>query len=371
MDMLGQEGRERTWSQFYKLFVEPELEKRSDVAWSDIHKVLIKLPQDKEPIVEFNDEVQFKYAVEDPVARNKGDVLKYYDIREIKEILPPKVDDRYVAFVYAWRSGDYINFAFDCTPNHSDFDKNEHKLAEALSLRLYYEAMEVIMSPVFETHKQLALIGLPLCPELIPFPLNKIVKHIRANELDAALKLIEVHCDDTFLEELVQKWYSREMPRERRALYDQALKTHVCDLYVVTMNALMGEFEGIITEWLTKDLAGVEVTDLGSYRKKFEKFKSIVETAIPLETIEHKVLQSITKFLISPDTLLQKFNIAEWNNPSINVNNPSRHIIQHGKHVPEYYTKINSIKMFLVIHSIYWCIYCYETYKRDIRQEQQ
>ncbi len=371
MDILGQEGRERAWSQFYKLFVEPELEKRSDLTWSEVYKVLVRLPQDKEPIVEFNDEAQFIYAVEDPVARNKGDVLQYYEIREIKEILAPKVDNRYVAFIYAWRSGDYINFTFDFMPNHTDFDENEHKLGEALSIRLYYEAMEIIMSPVFETSEQLAQMGLPLCPKLIPFPLNKIVKHVRDNEQDAALKLIEEHCDNTFLEEMVQGWYSREMPKGRKILYDQALKTHASDQYVVTINALIGEFEGIITEWLTRYSVADEVTDLGSYRKKFKKFKAMMETVIPLETIEHLMLQSITNFLISPDTLLQKFNIAEWNNPSINVNNPSRHIIQHGKLVPEYYTRINSIKMFLVIHSIYWCIYCYETYKRDIRQEQQ
>ncbi len=371
MDMLGQEGKERAWHQLYEQFVRPELDKRSDVAWSDINKVLIKLPQDSDPIVEFNNEIRFIYKVEDPVERSAGEMLGFHEIREIKEVLPPTVDGRPVAFVYAWRAGATIRFTFDFRPNSPDFEEENHKLAPALQYRLECELLELILMPVVDSIDRLLDIGLSAFPALIPYPLNKISKYIHDNEHIEALKLIKMHCDNTFLEQLVLKWYSYEMPRERRALYDQALKTHACGLYVVTINALMGEFEGIITEWLTKTLADGEVTDLGSYNKKFEKFKSIVEAATPLETIEHKVLQSITKFLISPDTLLQKFNIVEWNNPSINVNNPSRHIIQHGKHVPEYYTRINSIKMFLVIHSIYWCIYYYETYKRDIRQEQQ
>ena len=110
MDMLGQQGRERAWSQIYELFVEPELDKRSDIAWENVYKVLIKLPKDKEPIVEFNHEVRFLYAMEDPVARYAGGTLQYYEIREIKEVLPPKVGDRNVAFIYAWRKKGQIYF---------------------------------------------------------------------------------------------------------------------------------------------------------------------------------------------------------------------------------------------------------------------
>ena len=95
-----------------------------------------------------------------------------------------------------------------------------------------------------------------------------------------------------------------------------------------------------------------------------------METVIPLETVEYRILRSVCEFLVSPDTILQKFSLVNWNNPTINSNNPSRHMIVHGKRVPEYYTRANSIKMFLVIHSIYWCIYCYETYKRDIHEQQ-
>ena len=367
--MLDKEGKERAWSQFYGLFIEPELEKRSTIAWSDIYKVLIKLPKDTEPVVEFNNEVSFIYAVEDPVARNAGAALEYHEIRAIGEILPPKVDDRYVAFIYAWRTGDHIKFTFDFRPNSPDFDENEYKLGDALSMRLYYEFIEVIMPSVFEAHERLAWIGLPLCPELIPFPLNKIVKYICDNDQDAASKLIEEHCDNAFLEELVQNWYKFEMPRERKTLYDQALKTHSYNLYVVTINALMGEFEGIITDWLFRNL-GEEAKQIKEYSGKFQKFKDIMETVIPSEKVEHLIFRSICEFLVSPETILQKFYIRNWNDPVITKNNPSRHIIQHGKYIPEYYTRTNSVKMFLVIHSIYWCIYCYETYKRDIRQEQ-
>ena len=243
MHSLNQEDMERTWSQISDLYIKPELVERSKVSpidLSDVRKVLIKLPKNCDPIVEINEEARFLYAVEDPIARTAGETLESHEIMAIKEILPPKVDDHSVAFIYAWRARNHVYFAIDFSPNRPDFDDCEHKLGDALSIRLYYEALETIMAPVFDAHQHLASLGVPLCAELIPYPLNRIAKHISDGAPDAALSLIEVYCNNAFVENMVQGWYSREMPNERKSLYDQALKTHALELYDVTINALMG-----------------------------------------------------------------------------------------------------------------------------------
>ena len=366
MDSLDEEGRERAWSQFYKLFIEPELEKRSTIAWSDIHKVLIKIPKDKEPIVEFNNEVQFLYELDDPVARNAGDTLGYHEIREIKEIFPPKVDNRSVAFIYAWRTRDRIYFAFDFSPNWPDFDEDTHKLGAALRYRLECEALELVIAPVLQSEAKLLEIGMSIFPALIPYPLNAVVKHQIEGETNKALRIMEEHCDLDFIKEQIANWYSVYMFEERRELIDEALQAHSSGLYHVTINALIGQIEGIITDWLHRNS---EANTPWRAESKFKEFQRLMESVIPVETVEAVILQSVSRFLISPDTILQTF--SEWNNPALNADSVSRHVIQHGKYVPKYYAKANSIKMFLVIDSISWCIQCYESYKNVIHTESQ
>lgn len=361
MDTLGEEGRERIWSQIYDLFIEPELTKRSDIDWSDIYKVLIKLPQDRAPIVEFNNEVTFLYAVEDPVVRTVGETLGFDEIRAIKEIHPPKVDDRSVAFVYAWCKGDHIYFAFDCSPNWPDFDEENHKLGAGLQYRLECEALEHILAPVIHSEDRLLEIGVSIFPALIPFPLNAVAKNQLEGETDKALRVMEEHCDVEFIKEQVADWHSVHVLEERKELIDEALQAHSSGLYHMSINALVGQIEGIVTDWLYRS---DEANTPWKAESKFKEFQRLVESVIPVETLEVVILQSVSRFLVSPDTILRTF--SDWKNPELNVDSVSRHVIQHGKYVPEYYTKGNSIKMFLVIDSIKWCIQCYEFYKREI-----
>ena len=364
MDMLGEVGRERAWSQIYSLFIEPALEKRSDIAWENVHKVLIRLPTDKEPIVQFNNEFQFVYAVEDPVARNMGDVLQYHDFRDIKEVLPPKVNDIYVAFVYAWRATDRVFFAFDCRPNYPDFDEEKYELGAGLQYRLKCEALELILVPVVNSKERLLEIGLSIFPALVPFPLNAIVKHLLDGEKSEAYDVLEDHCVPNFIKEHMASWYSLQLFEDRRELFEEALRTHSMGLYHVTIIALISQIEGIITDWLYRNS---EAKTPWRAASKFKEFQRLLESVIPVETVEAVILQSVSRFLVSPETILQKF--YDWNSSVLNIDSVSRNVSLHGKYVPEYYTKANSIKMFLVIDSISWCIQCYESYRDHIHTE--
>ena len=363
---LTPDGRERFWKQIYELFIEPELVKRS-ANFSEVCRVLIKLPKEKEPIVEFNENVQFSYVIEgtENAPRSRGESLNYYEIKQIKKILPPKVDNRSVAFIYAWRKKDNIYFAFDFSPNYPDFDENTHELGTGISSRLYYEMIgHILFQHVKNAEDELLKIGMSVFPALIPFPLNTIVKHLNEGKTNKALQAIKNHCDSDFIEELTKNWYSVGIFRDKQPLFDEALQAHSCNLYHSVIHTLISQIEGIVTDWLFSLGNGKKEKPWRS-ETKFKEFKCIMENVIPLESVEEFVLQSIGKFLVSPETILKPF---QWSNPDINTNILNRHPIQHGKYIPGYYVKANSIKIFLMIDSIYWCIQCYENYKDHLHK---
>ena len=195
-----------------------------------------------------------------------------------------------------------------------------------------------------------------------------ITKLILENDPSAALKVLCEHCNDSFLTEMFDELFKVNQARIRKQLYLEALEAHRRGWYHLTINALVGQIEGIITDFLAVELRGANVDLPGSYGGKFRKFKEVIESVMPAEEIEERILQSLCDFLISPDTMLQRFNVQEWDEPLASTAFPSRHRVQHGNYVPEYYTHENSIKMFLVIQSIYWCISCFNAY-RSVRRE--
>ena len=369
MHSLNQEDMERKWSQISDLYIKPELVERSKVSpidLSDVRKVLIKLPKNCDPIVEINEEAQFLYAVEDPIARTAGETLESHEIMAIKEILPPKVDDHSVAFIYAWRARNHVYFAIDFSPNGPDFDEENHGLGAGLHYRLECELLELVLAPAIHSIDKLQDIGVSVFPALVPYPINTIVKQLLNCEKSQAISVIEDYCNPDFIRKLMVNWYSIKPFGDRKGLFDETLQAHSCGYYHVTISTLIGQIEGIITDWL---IANKEANTPWKAESKFKEFQRLIESVVPIETVEEIILQSVSRFLVSPDTILRSF--SKWNNPALNVDSPSRHPMTHGKYVPEYYTKANSIKMFLVIDSISWCIQCYENYKKDIHTESQ
>ena len=367
MDMFGEEGRERAWSRIYELYIEPEVEKRPDVEWSAIYKVLIKLPKGKEPEVEFNDEVQFIYAVEDPVGRNAGEALEYYDFREIKEIIPPKVDNRSVAFIYAWRTRDHIYFACDFSPNLPDFDESSHKLSQGLEFHLKCKLIERMIPNMVQAQPLLLKHGLALFSRLLNYPLNQMVKSFVDGNPEVALNLLEEYANPDFIRSVVAQWNRVESFVAREPLFAEAVEAHANGQYHLSINALIGHIEGTITDWLYKEVKAPHDVPVG-YKSRIETFKQTIEVTVTPEFAVNKVIESICEFLISPETLLQGY--FDWNSPLPNINSPHRNFLAHGKYIRELYTKVNSIKMFLVLDSICFCIECYEDHKNEIQELQ-
>src|ERR1043165_1048782 len=100
---MSPEGIKNMFSQIDKLWIAPEVEKRRNNKSlpSDfkIFRCLIRLPQDKEPIVEFNDEIslvaEFETAPGEKI--KAGDEVYLHQVKSIKTIHPPKVDEKRVA----------------------------------------------------------------------------------------------------------------------------------------------------------------------------------------------------------------------------------------------------------------------------------
>lgn len=367
MDLLGEEGRARAWSQFYSFFIEPALEKRSDLAWCDVYTLLIKLPQDQEPIVEFNEDVGFLYQVEDPNERKAGEGLAFHEIGEIKRIVPPKVDGVYVAYAYAWRTDTDIHFTFDFGPNHSDFDASSHKLSQGLEFHLKCKFTEKMLPDLLKAQTVLLKHGLALFPRLLNYPINKMVKLFQEGNSDLALKVLRDYASPDIIRTVVAQWNRVDSFVAREPLFDESLVAHENGHYHLSINALIGHVEGIITDWLYKEVNDPSDVPNG-YKARIENFKQTIEVTVTPEFAVNKVIESICEFLISPETLLQGY--FDWDSPQPNTDSTHRHMLAHGKYIREYFTEVNSIKLFLVLDSICFCIECYEDHKHKIQMVQ-
>lgn len=358
------EFADRVWNQFFAGIIQPELERRSShnpVDFSDVSRLMILFPNEGVPIVELNDEVRIVYAVEETegVPRQRGERLTAFETKQIKEILPPTIEDRRVAYFYAWRVPEQILFTFDFSPNWPDFDTATQKLTAQLHRHLTFKFLERILEAILHAEENLQKIGMSVGLTLLPYPINTMVRLIDAEMTSVAMLVLKDHCDPAFITSLVDKWFSLGCFLDRKPLFVETLQAFEMGQHHLVINALIGQVEGVITDWLYDVLEDQEETNFESPKQKFNRFKRIMYSIVPFERVESLLVRSACDFLTSPEAILRRFR---WDDPNLNTRSLSRHAIQHGKYVREDYTQENSIKLYLLLDNIHWCIECYETY---------
>lgn len=120
---LDENGARNFLNQIFKLWIEPEIARRrvSGKASEDfaVARCLIKLPPDRAPMVEFNNEVEWLANAKIPLGtiKAKGQPIFLHEVQEITGVSPPKVDGRRVAFVYLFQEGAQYSIVFDFSPN--------------------------------------------------------------------------------------------------------------------------------------------------------------------------------------------------------------------------------------------------------------
>jgi hypothetical protein len=186
-------------------YIVPELEVREREgrlpSGFKLKKCLVRLPMNRPPIVEFNQEIKLQAKVKVPAGIKiaRGDPVTLEQVECIDSVSPPEVDGVRVAFFYAHFLGGQLVTFFDLRPNHSPTlleNEGEWDLGREMGKALTYSIIELAISYYGTVQADLAKIGLWAAPALIPYPLVKIVGLVKAGEVVTARQLFLEHCSE-------------------------------------------------------------------------------------------------------------------------------------------------------------------------------
>jgi hypothetical protein len=358
-NMLGPEGAKNFFDQIMQLWVNPEVSRRKqEGTWPDcflINKCLITFPKGKSPIVKFNDEANLvaRIKIAPGTSFQKGQPVYVHEVQYIDSVMAPKYHKKPVAFVYFVRDGgNNFQIFFDFSPNWPEGQlkkpTNEVSvcagIAEFMQKKLVEEAVRVQES----FQKQLYKIGLWTAPALLPYPLSKIVLQLEKDDIDGAKSTLVNHCTPEFLEKLSAKWWNIKEFELRRTLIEAAINAHKEGKYVLSIPALLPQIEGIISDWTYNQKPEDLPVRIGSKTKKFRD--TLLEKPKPF--LYNRVVNSSINFVLEGPVLKSFKNWID----NIEKAFPNRHEVEHGKYDPSLFTEQNSIKLILLIDTLFFII---------------
>ena len=359
--MINDEGVIKLFEQSLKLWIEPEIakRKRENKLPSDfkIDQCLIRLPQNSPPIVEFNQEggLIARVKVRDPESIKKGDPVYLHQIERIETVEPPTVNGEKVAFIYLKWTGKSYQIIFDFAPNIPNklVPNGVEKVISpndfiARSLQGILTEKVIIIHDKYQ--KLLEEIGLWAVPSLLPYPLSLILEYLQKNDKASATKLLIEYCNFDFLETLIKKWWDIKEFENRKSLIQDALFAHKEKKYRLSIPAVLPHLEGIITDWIHTQLPEAQIP--WRQESKTKKFRDLILENSNYSYAFQRIIESAIEFIVS-GPVLETFNI--WIN-NINKAFPNRHAIEHGKYDEDIYVEENSIKLFLLLDTVYHII---------------
>lgn len=354
---LDEEGSKNLFDDIMKHWVNPELEKRKKEGSIDdsftFTKCLIKIPLGKPIVVDFNDKAGWIATVrKDPESSFKyGDPLHIHQINEILDVKPPMVDDKRVAFVYLHLVKGKWNAFFDFSPMHDEFAVGyDWTLGKQIAsyLQSNLEDQTILVSD--EVNPLLRKIGLWPAPALILYPLNKIIKQLENNDEKGATETLVKFCTPKFLEKLQSEWCSFEQFTRRKKILDEALTAHKQHLYTLSIHSLLPQVEGIVTDWILNKIPPEEKIKW-TQESKTKQFQDLVLDKPSLQTYNIIVNSTIDFILNGP--VLKTF--TDWTT-KIDSSFPNRHVVEHGRYEESLFTEENSIKLILLIDTVFHII---------------
>jgi hypothetical protein len=356
--MMSEEAAAGFARQIHELWVGPELEKRQKAgtlpAGFHIAKVLIRMPQDAPPIVEFNEEIGWEAKVKVPDGREirPGEPAYLHDVERIESVEPPKVGGVRVAFVYLFWNGTGHQIIFDFTPNTPAHLSRPDDHGWDLGRHIADSLQAVLTEHVVRIHdavqSDLRKIGLWAAPSLLPYPLSKIAILLRRGDEAGARALLVSYCTPQRLASLAGKWWSSPQLQQRRRLLEEVLTAHASGQYCLTIATLLPQLEGTVTDWAYTKAADVPFRQ----ESKTKKFRDLVSAGPPTTYTFQRIAESAIDFILSGPVLA---TFQKWFD-SIDTSFANRHAVEHGKYDDSLYTEENSIKLLLLLDSIYHII---------------
>lgn len=362
--MLNNKGVQNLFNQVMKLWIEPEIRRRrqTDGIPEDfkIFRCLIKLPRDRPPIVEFNDEIGWVASVKiaPGTSFEKGQHVFLHEVQEIAAVSPPEIDGQRVAFIYLFWTGRNREYEiiFDFTPNLPDVTviSNKEKGSWQLGKTIANSLQAMLVEKVIRIHDSLQAllqkIGLWAAPALLPYPISRITKQLEEGDIKGARKTLIEYCTPDYIEGLSSKWWNFEMFDRRKELIQEALYAHKNGQFRLSIHALLPQIEGIITDWIYTRLPESEIP--WRQESKTKKFRDLVLDKPPTTFTYRRIVESTVNFVIGGPVLK---TFKRWIS-QIDKAFPNRHVVQHGKYDDSLFTEENSAKLFLLLDTIYHII---------------
>ena len=353
---MDEQGVQNFANQIHTFWVEPELKRR----WPDgvppefrIKRCLVRLPQNKPPIVEFNDEVGLVSRVkmgDKYTDVRAGDPIYVHQIEAIETVLRPEVDGDPVAFVLLWFVGNSWKVIFDFTPNHDDIviPKNDEDwdLGKTLASHFTYRLAEVVMAMPDDAVGRLLKFGLCPSPAIIPYPLSRINYLLEQNNWTEAETCLLNHCTNERMQQIVNSWQSIPAFELRKSLFHEAVGTYEGGYFMASIHLLLPQVEGVVTDWLVTNVPENEI----AFRQesKTKKLRDVLKKVPDAQFLTQKAIDHCITFILD-GPVLQTFKT--WSAKS-SENFPSRNPVLHGKFEAELFNKINAIKAFLLMDAL-------------------
>jgi hypothetical protein len=356
--MLDEQGRDNLMRQVHEMWVAPEVERRRGAGLLPddfkIYTCLIKPPRDKPPIVEFNSEIH--WAARPKMAEGtelvEGATVYLHEIAGIESVEPPEVDGERVAFVFIYHTGMNYNMLLDLTPNWDQdelpAEEGEWSFGKQIAEHIEATLIERVMNTYDVVEPTLRSIGLWAVPALIPYPLSKVIVQLDAGDLDGARGTLVSYCTPAFIREIANKWWDAEVFASRRKLIEESLHNHEMGYYHSSIHTLMPHVEGIVTDWEhSLKLAPEEIKF--RVESKTKKLRDLALGAAGASYHYRRIVQSTAAFVLDGPVL---HTFKTWMD-DIDPAFPGRHPVGHGKYDERFYTEENSIKLFLLLDTVY------------------
>ena len=319
-----------------------------------IHRCLIKFPKGAEPVVELNEEIIWVATIKQPkdASFEPGGQVFLWQVESVETVDPPTHNGERVAFIFLYWTGIDWRLIFDCTPNipgdaYQPCDTDDWQLGRTIadSINLVLHEYAIYNHDIVQAAIQ--AIGLWAAPALLPYPLTAIVEKCKNGDPDAARRILVDHCNSQFLRGLAQAWRAVAAVAARQTLFDDALAAHEIKQYTLSISALVPHVEGVITDWVYSQLPATDVPF--RQESKTKKLRDVLSTGVQRTFTNQRVAESVVNFILH-GPLLATF--TDWLLP-VPDSFPNRNIVGHGKYDNTLYTKENSIKVFLLLDTLF------------------
>lgn len=349
MDAL-QQGLFRSMQE---LWIQPEIDRRLSEGSIQpdfvVSRCLVRLPEGKLPIVEFNEEVTIHAIVKVPdgIHPNPGEPVGLDQIERIGRIDPPLYNGQRVAWAYLhWVHGNPELFQ-DLSANSPDIplDRDvQMGLQLGIGSVLHDSLIELTIAEYSSSQSEFNKIGLWAVPALLPYPLSKICSLLKTDQVDKACTLLIDHCSVERLTKIMANWWDTPEFALRRPLLEQGFAAHAAGQYFLSVSTLIPHIEGVIVDWLfanTPSMPTQQKQRINAFRQEFLKL-------VAAKPMHQNVVRSTFDF-IEKGPVMAAFK--SWDDP-VEDTFANRHVVGHGKFNPDVYTKDNSIKAILMLDTI-------------------